>query len=136
MSHMWPPANQIGFPPIGKTCEILQGKVLSWVPGMRFDIADWYFVLNGKGDLGKYFEQGGDPKKVIVHYHAFDDINEPLWHRGTFERKMKKLKAWGVEHMVSPDFSVWGDMPYITQEYTGTVPGVVWYVGQKRFCNC
>ena len=91
------------------------GDCSSWIPGVKHCF-DSSFVLYHTGDLKRFFQSGGDPSSLVVHFLSYDNgaIN-PLWNPGPAKKRFQFLKGLGVKRIVSPDFSSWADAPLILQ---------------------
>lgn len=103
----------MGFPEIEGCVKNIEGRFTSWVPGMRAtEIADWYMICWHRGDIRRYLEAGGDPKKMIIHFLTFDGgVINPLWGKESFLERVRKMKELSVEYVIAPDFSSWANYP-------------------------
>lgn len=122
MYEMWRDISAVdcGIPLIDcSNFQKLEGVKIAWLPGMKaVGIADWYFLTWHTGDLRRYKEAGGDAKKIVCHFLTYDTgIIDPLWGTETFLKRTERMKAEGICHVVSPDFSSWTDMPVVAQLY-------------------
>ena len=121
MSDLWREVEAIefGIPVIKTDCSKFFGKkMIAWIPGMRADLpdVDFYLICWHTGDLNRYLQAGGDSKKIIVHFLMFDEgAIDPLWGTDTFLKRVEKMESFGIENVISPDFSSWSDMAIATQ---------------------
>lgn len=89
---------------------------ISWIPGMRPNIAGIDLILHHSGDMKRYLQCGGDPSAAAVHFLTFDSgVIEPMWNPKAFKLRADKLQSSGFNIVVAPDFSSWADAPIILQ---------------------
>jgi hypothetical protein len=111
----WSSCEQWGLRQIPCNAEF-EGTVTTWVPGMRHDTADTYVTKWDPWILRRYHSQGGDPKRLVVHFMSFDaGVIDPLW--GNFKRRDARMQELKLTRLVAPDFSTWTEMPFAAQLY-------------------
>lgn len=109
-SLRWNHISEIGLKPIYCDAEIPKGAI-AYVPGMRTDIAPAYLIQGRVDHVRRFYDAGGDPAKAICHFLTHDDyLLEPLWGPA-LQRRIEGFARFGVDKIVAPDYSTWGDWP-------------------------
>ena len=113
----WNDPAELGLPRIEGDGDFSGAKVIPWIPGMKTNIADCYFMTWHTGDIRRYYEAGGKAEKLVVHFLSFDTgVIAPLWGHSYHDR-VKRMKEFKVHTVLSPDFSSWITAPLAVQFY-------------------
>ena len=110
----------LGFPKFpASSVPVLKGRHVSWIPYTKTTgTADYYWIIRSPAWIRQFVDKGGDPATIVVHHLSYDaGVINPLWNKEYFKKWMPELKAMGVQHIVSPDFSAWTGMPFVAQLY-------------------
>jgi hypothetical protein len=108
--------SDLGFPQFPESSFELEGTACAYMPGMRVDKFDWYFVQMHSGNIRNYQKSGGNMSKALIHHLGYDQgLIDPLWGSESFKARVEKMKSLGVENVVAADFSSWADFPIVVQ---------------------
>ena len=120
MPNVWTQdeVKKLGLPIVPvEAADTLALKSRAWYPGCALPPEGDMLICYHSRHM-RLFAELNCPERAVIHFLSFDvGIIEPLWGRKTFLDRCKKLKDYGFNRIISPDFSAWANFAIPLQIY-------------------